>query len=70
MRLESERIYLRPLCEVDVPIMLENTMDEEIRFMTRTKPTFSLEQIKPHIDNINNDSSRYDFAICLKTLMK
>ncbi|MFD3450324.1 GNAT family N-acetyltransferase [Microbacteriaceae bacterium 4G12] len=66
MRLESERIYLRPLCELDSPIMLESTMDEEIRYMTGTKPTFSLEQIKTYIDNINNDSSRYDFAICLK----
>ncbi|EOO11150.1 MULTISPECIES: GNAT family N-acetyltransferase [Bacillus cereus group] len=66
MRLESERIYLRPLCELDALIMLENTMDEEIRYMTGTKPNFSLEQIKTHIDNINNDSSRYDFAICLK----
>ena len=31
MRLESERLYLRPLCELDAPIMLENTIDEEIR---------------------------------------
>ena len=23
MKLESERIYLRPLCELDAPIMLE-----------------------------------------------
>ncbi|MFK4306503.1 ribosomal-protein-alanine N-acetyltransferase [Bacillus sp. RC55] len=67
MRLESERIYLRPLCELDVPIILESTMDEEIRYMTGTKPTFSLEQIKAHIDNINNDSNRYDFAICLNS---
>ncbi|MFF1993923.1 GNAT family N-acetyltransferase [Bacillus sp. NP247] len=66
MRLESERIYLRPLCELDAPIILESTMDKEIRYMTGTKPTFSLEQIKKHIENINNDSSRYDFAICLK----
>lgn len=41
-------------------------MDDEIRYMTGTKSTFSLEQIKTHIDHINNDSSRYDFAICLK----
>lgn len=66
MNLESERIYLRPLCELDAPIILESTTDEVIRYMTGTKPTFSLEQIKTHIDNINNDSSRYDFAICLK----
>ncbi|KWU67523.1 MULTISPECIES: GNAT family N-acetyltransferase [Bacillus] len=67
MKLESERIYLRPLCKLDAPIILESTMDEEIRYMTGTKPTFSLAQIKIHIDNINNDSSRYDFAICLKS---
>lgn len=26
-----------------------------------------MEQIKAHINDINNDSSRYDFAICLKS---
>lgn len=66
MRLESERIYLRPLCELDAPIMLKNTIDEEIRYMTGTNSNFSLEQIKSHIENIKNDASRYDFAICLK----
>lgn len=60
------RIYLRPLQELDAPIMLENTTDEEIRYMTGTKSDFTLEQIKAHINQINNDSSRYDFAICLK----
>ncbi|WP_020060387.1 GNAT family N-acetyltransferase [Bacillus sp. 123MFChir2] len=66
MRLEGEGIYLRSLCKLDAPIILEITMDEEIRYMTGTKSNFSLEQIKTHIDNINNDSSRFDFAICLK----
>lgn len=66
MRLEGERIYLRPLCESDAPIKLANTKDKEIRYMTGTTSNFSLEQIKVHIKNINNDSSRYDFAICLK----
>ncbi|MFD6510537.1 GNAT family N-acetyltransferase [Bacillus sp. NPDC060175] len=67
MKLESEKIYLRPLRELDASIILESTMDTEIRYMTGTKPTFSLEQIKTHIDNVNNDSSRYDFAICLQS---
>jgi len=66
MKLESARIYLRPLCELDAPIFLENTLDEEIRHMTGTKQNFTLEQIKAHIINIDNDPSRYDFAICLK----
>ncbi|MGE7921174.1 GNAT family N-acetyltransferase [Viridibacillus sp. NPDC093762] len=66
MHLENERIYLRTLQESDAPIMLQITTNEEIRFMTGTKPNFNLNQIKAHINNINNDSSRYDFAICLK----
>ncbi|MEK4091510.1 MULTISPECIES: GNAT family N-acetyltransferase [unclassified Viridibacillus] len=66
MYLENERIYLRNLQVSDAPIMLENTTDEEIRYMTGTKPNFTLNQIKAHINNVNNDSSRYDFAICLK----
>ena len=66
MNLESERIYLRKLEESDAPMMLANTMDEEIRYMTGTKPNFTLEQIQAHIYNINNDPSRYDFALCLK----
>lgn len=66
MNLESMRIYLRPLQDLDAPIMLGNTTDEEIRYMTGTKSNFTLEQIKAHINHINNDSSRYDFAICLK----
>ena len=67
MRLESERIYLRLLCESDAPIILGSTLDKEIRYMTGTTSNFSLQQIKTHINNINNDSSRYDFAICLKS---
>nr|WP_256454924.1 GNAT family protein [Cohnella sp. GbtcB17] len=57
---------MRKLEELDAPIMLANTMDEEIRYMTGTKSNFTLEQIQTHINNINNDPSRYDFAICLK----
>lgn len=66
MKIESESIYLRSLCDLDASILLEITLDEEIRYMTGTKPKFTLEQIETHINNINNDPSRYDFAICLK----
>lgn len=66
MHLESKRIYLRPVQEVDASIMLEMTREEEIRYMTGTKADFTLEQIQAHINQVNNDSSRYDFAICLK----
>lgn len=66
MHLENERIYLRSIIESDAPIMLESTKDEEIRYMTGTKSTFTLEQIQSYINNISKDSSRNDLAICLK----
>lgn len=66
MKLEGKRIYLRPLQEVDAPIMVENTRDQEIRYLTGTKADFTLEQIQAHINRITHDSSRHDFAICLK----
>jgi len=66
MNLESKRIYLRTLQELDAPVILGITTEEEIRYMTGTKTNFTLDQIKAHIKKINNDSSRYDFAICLK----
>lgn len=66
MHLQSERIYLRSIKESDAPIMLESTKDEEIRYMTGTKSTFTLEQIQSYINNISKDSSRNDLAICLK----
>lgn len=36
MNLESMRIYLRPLQDLDAPIMLGNTTDEEVRYTQRT----------------------------------
>lgn len=66
MNLKGERIYLRPIMESDAPILLKSTKEEEIRYMTGTKSTFSLEQIKSYINKISNDPSRNDFAICLK----
>lgn len=65
MILKSPRIYLRPLQEEDAQSFLDNTRDEEIRYMTGTKSTFTLEQIQQHIRSCKNDSTRYDFAICL-----
>lgn len=65
MNLKSERIYLRPLEESDAKLFLTTVNDEEIRYMTGTKGSFTLEQIQQHIRISNEDSTRYDFAICL-----
>lgn len=66
MNLTNGRIYLRSLKETDAPLLLANTKDKEIRYMTGTKSTFTLEQIQQHIINLDEDPSRYDLAICLK----
>lgn len=65
MILKSQRIYLRPLQKADAQSFLANTKDQEIRYMTGTKSSFTLEQIQQHIGNCEKDSTRYDFAICL-----
>ena len=67
MTLKSERIFLRPLQEADAQILLNSTNDEELRYMTGTKSSFTLEQIQQHIRNCEKDSTRYDFAICLNS---
>ncbi|WP_211654149.1 GNAT family N-acetyltransferase [Planococcus alpniumensis] len=65
MKLINERIYLRPVEAEDAQLFLNHTEDEEIRYMTGTKARFSVEQIKDHIEQIQQDDSRYDFTICL-----
>ncbi len=66
VRLENERIYLRNLRKLDAQTMLDSTKNEEMRYMTGTKHNFTLDQIKNYIEKVKNDSSRYDFAVCLK----
>lgn len=65
MKLKSDRIYLRSIEEWDAQEFLNTTEDDEIRYMTGTKSTFTLEQIQQHIRLSKEDPSRYDFAICL-----
>lgn len=65
MKLTNERIYLRPVQLADAPLFLKHTEDEEIRYMTGTKARFSIEQIERHIEQTQQDDTRYDFAICL-----
>lgn len=65
MKLKGERIYLRPLEESDAQKVLNATENQELRYITGTKGSFTLEQIQKHINNSKEDTSRYDFAICL-----
>lgn len=65
MKLTNTRIYLRTLKLVDAPLLIKHTEDEEIRYMTGTKARFSVGQIERHIERIQQDDTRFDFAICL-----
>lgn len=65
MNFESDRVYLRFLKETDAPTLLANTENEEIRYLTGTTHSFTLEQVQQHIQNVVKDATRYDFAICL-----
>lgn len=65
MELKTDRIYLRSLEESDAQKILTTTENQEIRYITGTKGSFTLEQIQQHIRHSKEDTSRYDFAICL-----
>jgi len=66
MKLENERIYLRNLYPSDAQVLLNATKIEEFRYMTGTRHNITLDLIKDYINKVKNDSSRCDFAICLK----
>lgn len=61
----GKRVYLRPLEVSDAKHMLDHVNDEEIRYMTGTRNTFTLEAIENHIIRSSADKERHDFAICL-----
>lgn len=63
--MKSKQIYLRPVTVEDAPIFLKSTTNQEIMRMTGTKQTFTLEQIEKFLQDIQNDETREDYAICL-----
>lgn len=65
MYYQGKSVYIRPLTKEDNISILNAVHDEEIRYMTGTRNTFTMEQLNDHIDRISEDDSRYDFAICL-----
>ncbi|MEN2767549.1 GNAT family N-acetyltransferase [Ornithinibacillus xuwenensis] len=63
--MKAKSIYLRPLLQQDNKRIYQAVHDEEIRYMTGTRNMFTMEQLDKHIERIENDDTRYDFAICL-----
>lgn len=63
--MRGKTVYLRPLQREDMVSFYESAKDEEIRYMTGTRATFTMEQLYAHYEKIAKDDSRHDFAICL-----
>ena len=58
-------IQIKPLQKAHMKSYLRATEDEEIRYLTGTKSTFTLAQIEAYYDRISVDNTRKDYAICL-----
>lgn len=56
---------IMPLQKKHMKSYLRATQDEEIRYLTGTKSTFTLAQLEAYYDRITEDNTRRDYAICL-----
>jgi RimJ/RimL family protein N-acetyltransferase len=63
--MKGKSVYLRPIKKQNMESFYKAVQDEELRYMTGTRNTFTMEQLNEHYERITNDDSRYDFAICL-----
>ncbi|BBP87368.1 hypothetical protein BsIDN1_09860 [Bacillus safensis] len=59
------RIFLRPIEEQDYPGIQRGCQHAETLYMTGTRKTFTLEEIRSAYTRFLQDDSRRDFAICL-----
>ncbi|WP_155593911.1 GNAT family N-acetyltransferase [Lysinibacillus cavernae] len=63
--IKGDRVYLRAINVDDIDSIARCFQNEEIMYMTGTRNVLTKEQIKEAIKRFSEDSSRYDFAICL-----
>lgn len=63
--IKGQQVYLRPIGEDDIESIARCFQNEEIMYMTGTRNLLTKEQIKEAIQRFREDTSRYDFAICL-----
>ncbi|MGR3206957.1 GNAT family N-acetyltransferase [Bacillus glycinifermentans] len=59
-------VYLRPVRKEDMESFYKAVQDEVIRYMTGTRRVFTMDELYDHYERITNDSTRFDFAICLR----
>jgi diamine N-acetyltransferase len=61
----GKKVYLRPIEKEDMKIVFEAVHDEEIRYMTGTKRTFTMEQLHEYYERVIKEETRVEFTICL-----
>ncbi|TCT27110.1 RimJ/RimL family protein N-acetyltransferase [Melghiribacillus thermohalophilus] len=62
----GKSVYLRPIEKEDMKSYHQAIHNEDIRFLTGTRNTITLEQAYEYYERITSDETRHDFAICLK----
>jgi len=65
MMVKGQKVYLREISVNDSESVERCFQNEEIMYMTGTRNLLTKEQIKEAIYRFKEDSTRYDFAICL-----
>ncbi len=65
MKIKGQSVYLRPIRDEDIDSIYMGCQDEEILYMTGTHQRFTRDNIVNSYKQFKQDSSRYDFAICL-----
>lgn len=66
MMILGKSVYLRPIEKEDMKSYHQAIHNEDIRFLTGTRNTITLEQAYEYYERITSDETRHDFAICLK----
>ncbi|PPA70350.1 GNAT family N-acetyltransferase [Jeotgalibacillus proteolyticus] len=63
--LKGKAVYLRELKEEDMKGLHQALSNDEIRYMTGTRNSFTMEQMKNYFKRISEDQTRYNFSIRL-----
>ncbi|MCA1063811.1 GNAT family protein [Rossellomorea sp. AcN35-11] len=62
--IKGTSLYLRPLKDEDLEGIYQSCQNEEFRYMTGTRQSFTRSDIMEAYKQFREDPTRYDFAIC------
>lgn len=65
MELKGTKIYLRQIHQGDMPQIHQAHEDEELRYLTHTKESYTLKEMTKRYKQLRKDVTREDFSICV-----